>query len=79
MVAYKQIDETELEVVYEYYPENHRDDKGKVSISKKDGSISIIEYAPSDDVKIYIRKVLAQLRQFYKSGEYLNEGKVIWY
>lgn len=79
MLAYKLTNETGSAMEYEYYPEGNQKDKGVVSVSKENGSISIVKLSPSDEAKIYVLKLFKRLRQFQAIEEYEKQGTVSWY
>ena len=79
MLDFKMVKETESALEYEYYPEGNKKDKGIVSVSKEDGSISIVELSPDDEAKIYAMKLFKRLRQFQAIEEYEIQGTILWY
>lgn len=79
MLAYKLIYETGSTAEYEYYPEGDKKAKGLVSVSKKDGNISIVDLSPTDEARIYAVKLFKRLRQFYTNNKFEPEGTVSWY
>lgn len=79
MLTYRLIYETGTSAGYEYCPEGNENVKGLVSVSKKDGTVSIIELSPSAEARVYALKLFRKLRQFHSTGEYPKQGTVSWY
>ena len=79
MLTFKLIYETESVAEYEYHPEGNQKAKGLVSVSKKDGSISVVDLSPADEARIYAMKLFKRLRQFFTNKEYEKQGSISWY
>lgn len=78
MVTYKISEENSENITYNYFP-NGKDDKGFLTINKKDGSIINYSIAKTDEFKRYFFHFRDKIKEFILKQNFPNEGFVAWY
>ena len=78
MLLLKLVNETDSEVVYNYFPEK-AEVNGSVTISKITGEIIGAQIADNDSHRRYLHHAVSKVIEFYENAEYKNEIVVAWY
>ena len=78
MVTYKISEDNNEYITYDYFP-NGKEDKGFLTVNKKDGAIINFSLAKTDEFKRYFFHFRDKIKEFVQQQDFPKEGYVAWY
>ena len=78
MLRLKLIRKNDLEVVYDYLPEQG-DKKGTVTLNITSGEVKNVVSADNDPTERYMHRAVSAIIKYYEMGKFPEEDVVAWY
>ena len=78
MLKFEKVNNDENFVSYLYFPEG-KEDGGKITINKKDGTVVEQIVAKSDEFKRYFFHMFEKIEEFIENNKFEEKGTIMWY
>lgn len=78
MLRLELVNNTQNEVIYNYFPEQ-KEEYGTVSVKKDTGEFSIVKISVNDEHRRYLSHAVSRIEKYSAENNFIENDIVAWY